>query len=523
MTNRKSQKTLAHVNSQADALAGLMRRLRASSSYRVLESRMVFDGAAVDTAAAAAEPRVPATPEAIHDTPGIVDVLKAAASAPVEPVAAVNTIVFIDGNVGDADVISAAVPAGAEIVMLDTSRDGLTQIADVLANRSGIDAIHIVSHGEQGQLYLGNSAVDLNSISGRHADELATIKSALSNDADILIYGCDVAAGESGRSFVNALSDATGADVAASIDGTGFADMGGDWDLEQSVGHIDVVSIQAVNWEHLLAPIAITNLNGTTITATTLADNIAGNGVTVISATYTGDNSQAGTFTGATGYPSEWLGYATGTIFSSGSTASVLGPNTVDNTTVDAPGTGTDADFTTIGGRASNDTSALSITFVPTGNRVTLQFTFASEEYNEYVYANFNDAVGVWVNGAHVSLTPMGAPIAIDTINQAATYNPASGNLANDPYPTNGVYDSSSPSLYLNNSPGAGTYNVAADGLTVTLTLVANVNVGVNNTIKLGVADIGDAQYDSWLFVKENSLQTTLIADLSPANSSRFG
>ena len=57
------------------------------------------------------------------------------------------------------------------------------------------------------------------------------------------------------------------------------------------------------------------------------------------------------------------------------------------------------------------------------------------------------------------------------------------------------------------------------DGFTVTLTLVANVNVGVNNTIKLGVADISDSVYDSFMFVRENSLQCVTIADTDYATT----
>ena len=174
-------------------------------------------------------------------------------------------------------------------------------------------------------------------------------------------------------------------------------------------------------------PIAITNVNGTTVTATTLADNIAGAGITVVSATYSGDNSQAGTFTSATGYTSEWLGYGTGVVFSTGNaTTSVITSAASTNASTNTSVTSNDADFGTIGGGTANDASFLEVTFVPTSSRVTLQFTLGSEEYNEYVYANFNDAIGVWVNGTHISVTPTGEAVAIDTINQAATYNPGS-------------------------------------------------------------------------------------------------
>ncbi|MBF0621207.1 MAG: DUF4347 domain-containing protein [Magnetococcales bacterium] len=48
---------------------------------------------------------------------------------------------------------------------------------------------------------------------------------ALSEDADILFYGCDVAAGDDGTAFVKGLSQLTGADVTASTDTTGSTDI----------------------------------------------------------------------------------------------------------------------------------------------------------------------------------------------------------------------------------------------------------------------------------------------------------
>ncbi len=487
--------------------------------YRVLEPRMVFDGAAADAAnqtADAADANTAADGQdhaANADVPDAGDVVAALAEAPQAPAESARTIVFIDASVQDPDAIAAAVPEGAEVIYLDKTEDGLLQIADALAGRTDIDSIHIVSHGEAGVLYLGSSKISSENIDSYSAS-LSTIGSALSENADILVYGCDVAFGVEGEAFMQRFAAATGADVAASTDDTGSTELGGDWDLETAVGVIETGTLQPVSWAHLLAPITFNNLNGTTVTADTLADNIAGSGVTVVSTSFSGDNSQGGTFTSATGYPAEWLAFDSGVILSTGSTASVLGPNIADNTTVNAPGTGTDADFTTIGGGITSfDTAALSISFIPTSNRITLQFVFGSEEYNEYVYANFNDAIGVWVNGQHVSVTPAGSPISIDTINQAATYNPANGSQTRDHIPGNGIFDSASPSLFINNTPNAGTYNTAMDGFTVTLSLIANVNVGVANTIKIGVADIGDASFDSWLFVRENSLQATTIAN----------
>ena len=69
--------------------------------------------------------------------------------------------------------------------------------------------------------------------------------SALSDDADILVYGCNFAAGEKGAEAVMLLAGLTGADVAASEDLTGAARQGGDWDLETRIGLIEAGLIDA--------------------------------------------------------------------------------------------------------------------------------------------------------------------------------------------------------------------------------------------------------------------------------------
>jgi predicted cupin superfamily sugar epimerase len=105
----------------------------------------------------------------------------------------------------------------------------------VLANRSDIASVHIVSHGAEGSLQLGASTINSDNLQA-YSNSLQQWASALTADADILLYGCDVASGETGEAFVQQLSQLTGADVAASDDLTGSAALGGDWDLEVKNG-----------------------------------------------------------------------------------------------------------------------------------------------------------------------------------------------------------------------------------------------------------------------------------------------
>ncbi|WP_183444257.1 DUF4347 domain-containing protein, partial [Pseudoduganella umbonata] len=150
-------------------------------------------------------------------------------------------IVFIEDNVPDLPSVLAGLRPGIEFVVLDSKANGLEQIAAHLQGRSGIDAVHIVSHGSEGIAQLGTASLSNASVA-THAGALDALGAALSDDGDILFYGCDTGAGETGQALLQSLSTLTRADVAASNDATGAAALGGDWLLESQVGTIGSVN-----------------------------------------------------------------------------------------------------------------------------------------------------------------------------------------------------------------------------------------------------------------------------------------
>ncbi|MGL5065198.1 MAG: DUF4347 domain-containing protein, partial [Microcoleus sp.] len=147
-------------------------------------------------------------------------------------------LVFIDSTVKNYHNLIAGVKPGTEVIVLDAARDGVEQITEALASRNNIDSVHIVSHGSSGNLNLGAARLNSETINS-YASQLQNWSNSLSTGADILVYGCDTAAGETGAQFIQTLSDLTGADIAASTDLTGSSVLGGDWDLEKLTGSIE--------------------------------------------------------------------------------------------------------------------------------------------------------------------------------------------------------------------------------------------------------------------------------------------
>ncbi|WHZ26464.1 MAG: hypothetical protein OJF51_001259 [Nitrospira sp.] len=264
---------------QAEPARKASENTRTKQSLLSLEPRLMFDAAAATTVAEvkteqAAQEQAEAAVSGEADTEGQTaeqnesqNLLQAIAT--YNPGESTTEVIFVDPTVPDCQTLVAGIGLNAEVIMLDPTRDGVEQIAESLAGRSGIDAIHLISHGSSGELQLGAGTLTAESMSGEYADELATIRKALSDQADILVYGCDFAEGQDGQEAATLLSQLTGADVAASTDATGFAGLGGDWMLETQVGTIETQiavddGVQA-NWVGLLAgetPPTITRLSG---------------------------------------------------------------------------------------------------------------------------------------------------------------------------------------------------------------------------------------------------------------------
>ncbi|WP_320076503.1 DUF4347 domain-containing protein [Planktothrix agardhii] len=165
------------------------------------------------------------------------------------------------------------------MVILDNISSGIEQITNALANQKNIESVQILSHGSEGSLKLGTDVLNGNDIENFNT-QLKQWGNALTENGDILLYGCDVAAGETGKNFVERLSEITGADVAASNDLTGNQALGGDWDLEIVTGKIEATvpfnQEAMADYDYTLAnfDVTVANDDGTGTLAGTLSKAI---------------------------------------------------------------------------------------------------------------------------------------------------------------------------------------------------------------------------------------------------------
>ncbi|MFT6459736.1 choice-of-anchor L domain-containing protein [Pseudophaeobacter arcticus] len=231
----------------------------------------------------------------------------------------------------------------------------------------------------------------------------------------------------------------------------------------------------------------------TSATADQMAQEIFGDGTTVVSASYSGDAASSGIYSGADTTVAGVAPADSGVILSTGhvddftNSSGTSNTNTSGNTSTNTSGINGDSDFNTIAGSATYDAAFMEIDFIPDGDVLTLDFVLSSEEYPEFSSSQYNDVVGVWVNGVQAQVTIGDGSASIGNINQNETEN-----------------------IYVDNT--GDQYNTEMDGFTITLTFTAPVTAGEVNTIKIGVADVSDSNYDTNLLVAGGSVQTAFVA-----------
>lgn len=260
----------------------------------------------------------------------------------------------------------------------------------------------------------------------------------------------------------------------------------------------------------ILAPLACPSQLriDTTYSPTELvSDVLLGNRVKVAKVRYIGSKLAVAAFTDTSGTPliSEGIVLCTGKVFE------VAGPNRRANTTYSL-GTRGDHSLEGIGRGMTYDAASLEFDFVPEMETVVFNFVFGSEEYTEYVNSQFNDVFAFFISGPgykgvkNLAVVPQKeAPITVNSVNHI--YN-RQNYVDNNPYDRLGnLKKDRVPFLYPDLLA-----NYEYDGFTTLLRVEARVYPGQTYHIKIAIADVSDARYDSAVFLEANSF-TSLPKD----------
>lgn len=409
--------------------------------------------------------------------------LLAASIAPAAPhggtaAHTIKSLVFIDAAVRNRAQLIRSLPATAKLVLIEPGQDPFDQMAQAAARYSGLTSISILSHATPGKLRLSDADYGADALQ-RRGSALAGLARSLTYGGDILLYGCDLAAGEDGGAFVSTMAALTGRDVAASFDSTGAAALGGDWDLEVASGPVGpgpyAFAGPYSGWNDLLA-ITV----NTATSATQMRDALSGgapNGVTYIGTptlNAPASSNAFGTFTTS----GSNLGITSGAILGTGNVSQVPGtPSTFwDGVGTNVVGTGSERDVAALSYQFSPDTGVTKVVF---------QIVMGSEEYNEYVGQGFSDNIRILLSGGiysntNVAVVPgTSTGIDIDTINNS---------INSQYYRDNTVASPPVPDSVL-------------DGHTTVINTLVTVVPGTTYTSTTTVADFVDTQYNTAAFL----------------------
>ena len=228
-----------------------------------------------------------------------------------------------------------------------------------------------------------------------------------------------------------------------------------------------------------------------TTSATDLVNNIVGSGVTVVGTpTLTAVDNQVGTFNGG----GAEVGFGSGIVLSSGNINDIPGPNS--NTGLpETRGSGVTngEDINTSLGTSgdpgiadSNDAAVLEFDFEfdgGLGGEVNFAFTFASEEYVNFIDTQFNDEFELLVDGVNLAVVG-GDPVNINNINDLVNSDKYINNVEN----TDGI-----PNAEL---------DISFDGLTTVLFAQSGPLGEGTHSAKFVVADVADGLLDAGVFIQ---------------------
>jgi hypothetical protein len=229
---------------------------------------------------------------------------------------------------------------------------------------------------------------------------------------------------------------------------------------------------------------------------TALVNAILGEGITLVGTpTLTGAPIQFGSFTGGT----DSVGFATGIVLSTGDVSNIS----------DAPSSTFLGEFTGSGGTEliedSNDTAILTFSFSfddpAAGSDIAFNYVFASEEYPEFVDSDFIDAFRLIVGDQDLA-TVGGDVVNINNINNEDN---------SDVFIANTV-EPDEPGGPLGDGPIAFVF----DGFTVPLVAqTSDLGAGVF-TATLVIADVGDTDYDSAVFIQGGTFDSGIEDPTGP-------
>lgn len=133
-------------------------------------------------------------------------------------------LLVCDGSLPDLETLLQGLTPGVAVVLLHP-KQSLVKLTRAVIRTDNLRKLHLLGHGSPGTLQLGRTL-----ITGRLLNRLPRI-SDRNEDLTIFLWSCSTGAGQSGRNFIQALANWSGARVYGAEGAIGHESQGGSWDL----------------------------------------------------------------------------------------------------------------------------------------------------------------------------------------------------------------------------------------------------------------------------------------------------
>ena len=261
---------------------------------------------------------------------------------------------------------------------------------------------------------------------------------------------------------------------------------------------------------------------------TFINNEFVGSGVHITNAKFNGQSGniraiwpQVGTFQ-SNGFGG--LSMSSGIVLTTGNVSVAAGPNNSTSMSSSVANFYVDPEMSNQGfTNSATECGTIDFDFVCLSNSVSFTYCFGSEEYNEYVFSNYNDIFVflltgpdpetgevvtrniAMIPGTADSTHPNGIAVAINSVNSGSSTG------YGYTYPCNGCYNQYSE-YYNNNDTNNSYYSVDTnhgvqyDGYTTKLVAAGNILPCTQYHMHISVCNVSDYSYDSGVFLEGHSL-----------------
>jgi len=248
-----------------------------------------------------------------------------------------------------------------------------------------------------------------------------------------------------------------------------------------------------------------------------IEDEFLGEGIDIVNITFEGNDGSVGYFNSGSSSIGIEKGIimTTGLVEANGADVGINAPGSAQSN-ADNGSTANDADLTSLSSVGLFNIARYTIEFIPSSDTLSFRYVFASEEYPEFVCSDYNDLFGFFISGPGISGTFQNGGVNIATIpgtSLPVTINNVNGGAvgsqgtAANCTGANGSLNFSS--LFIDND-GSGDFPVF-DGWLTPFEAKVKVEPCQTYTIKIVIADQGDPQFDSGVFLQAKSFGSETI------------